>query len=99
MIQIEQGDTVHFTAEFLDSTDNFTIPPAPNLQVTYKNKTGTNNVETIPLQLILANPAVFACYWGSSSADPCVATVRVTNTGGTALASYSEQFRIIQEFR
>lgn len=99
MIQIEQGITIHFTAEFLDASGDFVNPPAPKLQISYKNKTGTTISDIVPLRLNPANPAIFACYWGSSLADPCVATVRVLDSGGSALASFSENFKIIQEYR
>lgn len=91
-ININQGDTVEFTVEFLDSSGNLTVPTSGTLSVTYTNTAGSTASSSIALT---ASGSFFTGNWGSSVASLGFADWSVSAPGLAVTPAASGRLRII----
>lgn len=88
---IQQRNSAFFTAEFIDSNGNLTIPAGATLEVTYiniNNLSQTDSFSMTPLN------SFFTATWSSTSAALGLATWSITATGFSSLAQ-TGQIRVI----
>ena len=91
-VNIEQGNSVDFAVEFLDSTGALTVPSAGSLSIAYTNTSNASATETVTLANV---NSFFTGTWSSTSAALGLATWQATATGSTVVQA-TGQLRIIQ---
>jgi len=90
-VNITQGNTAEFVAEFFDSNKVVTIPSGATLVVSYTNINNASQTDTVIMTQVAAN---YLATWSSTNAALGLANWSVT---ATALSSPSQigQLRII----
>lgn len=91
-INITQGDTVEFTAEFLDSSGNITIPTSATLSIVYTNTSGSTASSSLGMA---PSGSFFTVSWGSAVAGLGFANWSVSAPGLANNPAASGQLRII----
>lgn len=92
-INVNQGDTVEFTVEFLDASGVLTVPTSGALTVVYTdNTTGSTASASVSLT---PSGSFFMGLWGSSVAALGFANWSVTAPGSAFNPANSGQLRII----
>lgn len=80
-INITQGNTARFVAEFLDPTTGFqTVPASASLTITYTSVAGSTSSTVLSMTL---SGSTYTTTWGSSVALHGLATWSVTAPGQT----------------
>jgi len=81
-VNIQGGNTAFFTAEFLDSNNNVTVPSTALLTITYINTSLASQTDSVPLTL---TGSFFTGSWSSALASFGLATWQITCTGSTSV--------------
>lgn len=90
-VNIQQGNSAFFTAEFYDSSGNTTIPSGATLSITYIN---TSNASTTDNVALSQTGSFFTGTWSSALASRGLASWTITATGNST-ASQNGQIRVI----
>jgi hypothetical protein len=90
-VNITQGNSAQFVAEFLDSSGNITTPSSATITVTYTNTSHSSQTDTVDMT---ATGSMFTGTWSSTSANYGLATWQLTSAGSTQVAQ-SGQLRVL----
>lgn len=90
-VNIQQGNSAFFTAEFYDASGNTTIPSGATLAITYIN---TSNASTTDSVTLSQTGSFFTGTWSSALASLGLASWTITATGNST-ASQQGQIRVI----
>lgn len=90
-VNIVQGNSAFFTAEFYDSSGNLTVPPGATLAISYINTSNASATDNVALSL---TGSFFTGTWSSASASRGLASWSITATGNST-ASQTGQIRVI----
>lgn len=90
-VNIQQGNSAFFTAEFYDSSGNTTTPTGATLAVSYTN---LNNLSQTDSFTMAASGSFYTATWSSASASRGLASWTVTATGNST-AAQNGQIRVI----
>lgn len=77
---ITQGSTVEFTVEFLDVSNNPTVPSSATLTMTYTSIAGSTASAVLPMS---QSNTFFVASWGSGVAALGMANYSITAPGQT----------------
>ena len=91
-VNISQGNSAYFTAEFYDANGNTTVPSGATITVTYTNTSNSSQTDTISLN---PNGDFFNGTWSSTSAALGLATWLCYATGNST-AQQTGQIRVIE---
>lgn len=89
---ITQGDTVEFTAEFLDSAGNLTVPTSATLSLVYTDTTGSTASSSIGMT---PSGSFFIAQWASGVSGLGFVDWSVSAPGSAVNPANSGQLRII----
>jgi hypothetical protein len=90
-VNIVQGDSAEFVAEFFDSNGAITVPTGATLSVSYTN---INNASQTDNTAMTALNSFFTAVWSSTSASLALANWSITAAGNSS-ASQVGQIRVI----
>jgi hypothetical protein len=90
---VTRGNTVRFTAQFLDADGNVTAPPSANLYVRYKANRLVRT-DTVPM---VAQTDDWSATWNSGVADPGSAVWHVRSAGATKSAADGDLLIVANE--
>ena len=79
-VNITQGNSAFFTAEFFDSNGNITTPSGATLTVSYTNISNTTQTDSVTMTAL---NSFFTGTWSSTSAAYGLASWTLTATGGS----------------
>jgi hypothetical protein len=82
-VNITQGDSAEFVAEFFDSNDAITVPSGATLSITYTNTANASQTDTVTLSAV---NSFFTGVWSSTSAALGLAPWSVYATGFSTAA-------------
>lgn len=82
-VNITQGNSAEFVAEFFDSSGNLSVPAGATLSITYTN---INNVSQTDTVVMTALNSFFTGTWSSTSASYGLANWTLTVTGQSTAA-------------
>jgi len=88
---LQQGNSVEFVVEFLDSNSNLSIPAVANMAVTYTNTSNLSQTDTTNMTL---TGSFYTSTWSSTSAALGLATW--VATAGSTVQIATGQLRVIQ---
>jgi len=91
-VNITQGNSAFFTAEFYDANGLLTIPSGANVQISYINTSNVSTVDTISLAL---TNSFFTGTWSTALASLGLATWNLFATGNST-AQQTGQIRVIE---
>lgn len=91
-INIKQGDTAEFTVEFLDSSNNLTIPTSGTLSIVYTAVGGSTASSSIAL---IQSGSFFTALWSTTGAALGFADWSVSAPGLAFNPAASGRLRII----
>lgn len=79
-VNVTQGNSAQFVAEFLDSSGNITSPSSGTIRVVYTNTSNASQTDTVSLTL---TGNFFTGTWSSTSAALGLATWSLYSSTGT----------------
>lgn len=89
---IQQGDTVEFTVEFLDNSGNLTVPTSGTLNIVYTDLAGSTASSSIGMT---PSGSFFTAQWASGVAALGWVDWSVTAPGSAVTPANSGRLRII----
>lgn len=90
-VNIQQGNSAFFTAEFYDSSGNITTPIGATLAVTYLNTSNLSQTDTVTMSV---TGSYYTATWSSALASLGLADWTVTATGNSTTSQLG-QIRVI----
>lgn len=90
-VNIAQGNSAFFTAEFFDSLGNITVPSGATLSVVYINTSNASQTDNVTLS---PSNSFFTGTWSSALASLGLATWSITAAGNSS-ASQTGYIRVI----
>jgi hypothetical protein len=82
-VNIRQGNSAEFVAEFFDSNNRITIPSGATLSITYTNTGNASQTDTVTLGAV---NSFFTGVWSSSGASLGLANWSVFASGNSTAA-------------
>ena len=82
-VNIRQGNSAEFIAQFFDANGNLTIPVSATLSIVYLN---INNASQTDNVLILPNGGDLLGTWSSTNAQAGLAPWTITATGASSIS-------------
>lgn len=89
---MQQGNSIEFVVEFLDTSGVLTVPPSATMTVTYTNTSNASQTDTVTLASV---GSFFTGIWSSTSAALGLATWTATALPSSVQAA-TGQLRVIQ---
>lgn len=89
---VQQGDSIEFTVEFLDGSGNLTVPTSGTLSIVYTDTSGSTASSSLGLT---ASGSFFTVIWNTGVAALGFANWSVTAPGSAVTPANSGQLRIV----